>query len=542
MTDKLIQRFEHLRNSRGVWESHWKEVADRVWPDTKEDFQGAQPTNIGGKRTEKIFDATAAIALDRFSAALQSMLTPPAQRWHRLTTNDSTLNRDKQTQMWFDEVTRILFKRRYTPSANYSANQWKAYKSLGAFGTGVIFLDSWEGQNRYKTIHLGDIYIDENHQGVIDTVYRKLCMTGRQIVQRWGLETLPEKMQEQVKEKPDEQHELLHVVMPNDGIQHGRMDFAGMRYSSVYISIRDKMPIASGGYRTFPYICSRYERAPNEIYGRSPAMQVLPDIKMLNEMSKTMIEAAQKVVDPPLLLNDDGILGLSNKEVDIRAGGLNYGGVSPEGRALIQPLNTGANIAIGEDQMERRRRTINDAFLVNLFQILIETPEMTATEVIARTREKGALMSPAMDRQQSEALGPMIERELDLAFTAGDLPEMPRKLREAGGEFEIVYESPLARAQRSEELLGIQMTLETAGSIAQYDPTILQRFDYGRILTIAAEINGAPAEIMRSEAEVERMMQEQQEAEQEQLGMQELLQGAQASKAVAEAQAISGEQ
>lgn len=541
MVDNLIRKYEKLRNNRGVWESHWREIAERIWPDTKEDFFGSNIKDRGGKRTEKVFDSTATIALDRFAAALQSMLTPPSQRWHRLTADDPAMMRQKPVQEWFDQATRVLFKRRYSPSANYSANQWKAYKSLGAFGTGVIFLDSIGGQNRYKTLHLGDLYVEENHQGVVDTVYRKVSMTGRQLAQRFGFDNLPPKTQELAKEKPDDVQEILHVVTPNEDMQHGRLDFAGMRYASVYISMRDKEEIARGGYRTFPYIVGRYERAPNEIYGRSPAMQVLPDIKMLNEMSKTMIQAAQKVVDPPLLLHDDGIFGMSNKTVDLRAGGLNPGGVNSDGRQLIQPLLTGANIGVGEDQMERRRQSINDAFMVTLFQILVETPEMTATEVIARTREKGALMSPAMDRLQSEMLGPMIVRELDLAFMAGDLPPMPDALRRAGGDFDVVYESPLSRMQRSEELLGIQMTLETATAIAQFDPTVLKRFDYGKILTIASEVNGAPAEIMRSPQEVEKMMREEAEQQRTQVDLQALLQGSQAAKNMAETQATLNE-
>lgn len=542
MSDQLVKRYEELRNERGVWESHWREIAERIWPDTKEDFFGSNIKDKGGKRTEKVFDSSAGIALDRFSAAMQSMLTPPQQRWHRLSAEDAELNRDLEVRDWFDKATNVLFRRRYIPSANFAANQWKGYKSLGAFGSAVLFVDSWEGNNRYKNIHLGDVFFEENHQGVVDSVYRKACMTGRQIIQRWGTDSLSDDMKRVVEARPNETHEILHVVAPNNEIEQGKMDFKGMKFASMYISIKDKSIISRGGYRTFPYIVSRYERAPNEVYGRSPAMQALPDIKMLNEISKTMIQAAQQAVNPPLLLSDDGVLGLSNKDVDLRSGGLNYGGVDENGRPRIIPLNTGANIGLGEDQAERRRQTINDAFLVTLFQILVETPEMTATEALIRAREKGALLSPAMDRQQSESLGPMIERELDLAFMSGDLPPMPDALIQAGGRFEIQYESPLSRMQRSEEMIGIQRTIETATGIAQFDPNILKRFDYGRILTIASEINGAPAEIMRSEEEVAEMIANEQDQMAQQQQMEQLLQGTQAAKTAAEAQATLNEQ
>ena len=153
-------------------------------------------------------------------------------------------------------------------------------------------------------------------------------------------------------------------------------------------------------------------------------MIVLPDIKMLNEMSKTVIRAAHKTVDPPLLLHDDGVLGLSRGgRPNLDPGALNVGGIDDQGRPKVLPLQTGARPDLGLELMEQRRKVINDAFLVTLFQILVEGPAMTATEVLERAKEKGALLAPTMGRQQSEALGPMIERELDiLARVPGALP------------------------------------------------------------------------------------------------------------------------
>lgn len=542
MTESIIKRFEQLKTNRGNWESHWREIADRIWPDTREDFFGSNIKDKGGKRMERVFDSTANVALDRFAAALQSMLTPPQQRWHRLMPQDKELARNLEVRKWFDNANDVLFQRRYAPSANYSANQWMSYKSLGAFGSGVLFVDSERGENRYKHNHLGNVYFDENHQGVVDSVYRMIQMTGRQVEQKWDISKLPESARNDIQNKPNDTLEVIHAVFPNGEMQHGKLDFTGMPFVSVYVLVKHQHELSRGGYRTFPYIASRYERAPNEVYGRSPAMQALPDIKMLNEMSKTVIQAAQRAINPPLLLSDDGVLGLSNKSVDLRNGALNAGGIDENGRPKILPLNSGVNIALGEDQMERRRRSINDAFMVSLFQILVETPEMTATEALIRAREKGALMSPSMDRQQSEALGPMIDRELDLAFNARALPPMPDALLEAGGRFQVSYESPLSRMQRSEELIGIQRTIETAVGVAQYDPSILKRFDYNKILTIASEVNGAPAEIMRSEEEVERLLQEEAANQQGQMDINELLQGSQAAKNIAEAQATISEQ
>jgi hypothetical protein len=269
-------------------------------------------------------------------------------------------------------------------------------------------------------------------------------------------------------------------------------------------------------------------------------MESLPDIKMLNEMSKTDIRAVHKLVDPPLLLHNDGMLGGGGMVVDMRPNALNYGGVNSDGRQLIQPLNTGARVDIAEEKMEHRRRAINDSFLVTLFQILVENPQMTATEAMYRAQEKGALLSPAMGRQQSECLGPMIERELDILQRQGVLPDMPPVMMEAQGEYDIVYDSPLSRLQRAEEVTGISRTLEIIAPLAQYDPKVLMAFDPQEIVRITAEVNGVPAKALRSPEVVEQMLAQMEQQEQMAAMAQTAQPAATAIKDVAQAQAMLG--
>ena len=231
-------------------------------------------------------------------------------------------------------------------------------------------------------------------------------------------------------------------------------------------------------------------------------MLALPAIKVLNEQKKTMLKQGHRTVDPILLSHDDGVLdGLS-----LKPGALNPGGVSAEGRALVHTLPVG-NLAAGQELMDMERTVINDAFLVTLFQILVDTPAMTATEVLERAREKGALLSPTMGRQQSEGQGPQIERDIDLLQSQGRLPEMPDVLREADGEYEIQYDSPLSRSQRSEEAAGWLRTLEAAIAYANttQDVSVLDQFDTDIIYPALAEINAVPATWMRGQDAVDQM-------------------------------------
>jgi hypothetical protein len=297
-----------------------------------------------------------------------------------------------------------------------------------------------------------------------------------------------------VEKTPDKPFEVIHCVMPRDDMDPAKSDFRGMSFASFYVSMTDKMILSEGGFRQFPYAISRYVTAPGEVYGRSPAMISLPSIKVLNEQKKTMLKQGHRVVDPVLLAHDDGVLDTFS----LKPGSVNVGGINAQGQRMVQELPTG-NLAAGQELMDMERAVINDAFLVTLFQILVETPAMTATEVLERAREKGALLSPTMGRQQSEMLGPMIERELDLLVIQDMLPPLPPALVEAEGEFDIIYDSPLSRSQRAEEAAGWLRTFESAGAFASMtgDPSALDHFNTDIIIPELSKINAVPPSWMR---------------------------------------------
>jgi Bacteriophage head to tail connecting protein len=501
---EILARRDRLRATRGVWESHWQEIADRILP-----RQGSFTTRFtaGEKRTHEIFDATAALALERFSAALESMLTPRTQRWHHLRASDPALNDRPEVRAWFDLAEDILFAARYSPHANYASQQHEVYMSLGAFGTGVLFVgdDTERGGLIYRAVHLADCHIEENFQGRIDTLYRDFEYTARQAMQRWG-DANPDAIVKSAEKEPERKFRFVHAVEPRGERDPQRLDRGNKTYASFYVAEEGRTILQESGFDEFPYLVSRYVTAPREVYGRSPAMTVLPDIKMLNEMNKTTIRQAQLAVEPPILVFDDGVLGRPDG-FGLTPGYINYGGVSKDGRALMQPFQSGARVDIGLDMMEQRRRTINDAFLVTLFQILVDQPSMTATEAMIRAQEKGALLTPVMGRQQSEALGPMIERELAILQRIGRLPPMPDVLLEAEGEFDIEYDSPLSRAQKSEQVVGISRTFEVLAPLASAQPDIFDVFDGDALAQLAAEVNGVPQKVLNTPEEIQQMRQ-----------------------------------
>lgn len=506
IAEEICAEYQRLAGDRGTLESHWREIADRVVPSHRSAFNTMRGgiDSKGQKQSEHVFDSTASIALNRFAAILDSLLTPRNQTWHRLVPSNPKLTKDRRTRLWFEDLNRLLFKHRYSPRANFASQNQQNWKSLGAYGTGCMFIDPLaddEAGLRYRNNHLSEIFFSENHQGIVDKAYRYFSLTARQAEQKWG-DKVPKRIRDCMNR--EEVFWFIHCVKARNDRDPSRADYKGMKYGSYYVSLEEKKLLNEGGYRVFPYAISRYEQAPGEIYGRSPAMDVLPAIKTLNEEKKTVLKQGHRAVDPVIIGPDDGILDTPS----LRPGAYNSGGVTADGRPLLHALPVG-NISIGKDLMDDEKALINDAFLITLFQILTESPQMTATEVLERTKEKGILLAPTIGRQQSEYLEPMIEREIDILQQLGLIDPMPQALLEAEGDYQIEYESPLSRAQRAEEASGLMRTLEPTLNVVNItqDPSVLDHFNWDIIVPEIAAIQGVPLRWMKAMDQIQAIRQ-----------------------------------
>lgn len=511
LAERLYNEKDQMAKARSSWESRWNRIARRIFPDMVGLF-GQQPLessahNRGRARTDDMLDPTAALALERSSAIVEWLVTPRNSKWHKLTASNAELKKIKRVRQWFEDLTDTMFATRYAPNAAYAGNQQAAYKHLMAFGTGPTFIDELKRSHRirvpgirYKATHLGETYIALDHQGLPAKVARPYLMSAHQAVLAWG-DNLPQaiKRAAETNKDPNQEFEFLHFVEPNPDYDPERIDVNGKPWASYYVTKEEHMTLERGGYRTFPYILPRYSPGPGHAYGTSPAMMALSGVDVLNEQKKTVLRQGHLALAPALLAHDDGVLSLSQ-----RPGAVNYGTMTADGKRLVDVIPTG-NIAIGKDLMDDERAAINDFFLITLFQILVETPQMSATEVLERTREKGILLSPAMGRIQDEQLGPQIEREIDIHTAQGRIPEMPPELIEAQGEYTVEYDSPLSRAQKAEEGAGVLRSLEFAERWLQgtQDPAAYDWVDVDEAMPMLMHIHAAPESTIRAREAVE---------------------------------------
>lgn len=537
---ETMQLFSQMQTWRNVFAGQWEEVAALILPTSRNTFFYGNFNWPGQKKSEQQVDSTGMVALHRFAAILDSLLTPRNMVWHSLKSDNDDVMKDRQAKLWYEQATRTLFKLRYARTANFSSQNQQQYQSLGAFGTGGMYVDQAvdEAGNlvqgfRYKAIPLGELFILENHQGLVDGFVRWFRLTALQAAKKWGRERLPETLLPALENQTQTLYDFLHVVQANKDYRKAALGPAGMAFSSYYMCIQGQCIMGRGGYHTFPLACSRYDQAPGETYGRSPAMMVLPSLKTLNAEKRTFLKQGHRAGDPVLLTADDGLV-----DVSLKPGAMNKGGMTPDGKPLVGILPTGS-IQTTKEMMDEEKSLINDMFLVSLFQILAESPQMSATEVIERVNEKGILIAPVVGRQGDEYLGPMIDREINLASEMGLLPPMPPILREARGEYNVNYTSPLARAARAQEAAGFMRVVETATGVATAtgDPSVFDSFDFDTAIPDIAYIQSVPESWMSDPKQVQAKRQAREQAAQQQ----QQIQAAPAAAALMKAHAVQAQ-
>ena len=514
-TDKaknLLKRYDRLKAQRQNWESHWQEVADYMQP-RKADV--TKTRSKGDKRTELIFDGSPLQSVELLAASLHGMLTNPSTPWFSLRFKQNDMENEDEAKEWLEDATEVMYSA--FNKSNFQQEIFELYHDLITFGTAAMFIEEDdEDILKFSTRHINEIFIAENDKGRIDTVFRKFSLSARAVMQKFGDVSM--NIATKANNDPYEEVEILHAVYPRSDFDPKKQDKQNMPFESVYLDAESGDELSVSGFREFPFVVPRYLKASHEIYGRSPAMTALPDVKMLNEMSKTTIKSAQKQVDPPLLVPDDGFM----LPVRTIPGGLNFYRAGTRDR--IEPLNIGANTPLGLNMEEQRRNSIRNAFYVN--QLMMQSgPQMTATEVIQRNEEKMRLLGPVLGRLQSELLKPLIDRTFALILRKNLFRPAPEFL--AGQDIEIEYVSPLAKAQKSTELSSIMRAIEILGSLSNVAP-VFDHINMDKLVRHLADIVGVPQKILKPQSELNA---ERQQAAQQQEQMQQMQQVQQLAEA-----------
>lgn len=524
--------FTSLKKERSSWNSHWQELQQNILPRSGR-FLGDN-NNYGGKKNSNILDNTATLASRTLASGMMAGITSPARPWFRLSPPDPGMKEFAPVKIWLSQVEALL-REIFARSNIYNALH-VGYGELGTFGTMPIMVqEDFNDVIRAFPFTIGSYYMGIDERLSVNTMYREIPMTVYQVVSQFGLKNVTLSTRELYnKSQYHEWINVIHSITPNKDRDMTKIDNSNMPVVSCYWEKGSNTDdyLRKSGFHEFPVMAPRWDVLGTDVYGRSPGMDALGDVKQLQIQQKQKAKAIAKKVDPPMIAS----AGLEGKPVNTLPGGVTYADMTVQGVGFQPAYQINFDInELKEDIFETQTR-IKRAYYEDLFLMLAQSDrrQITAREVEERHEEKLLMLGPVMERLNDELLDPLIDRTFNIALRAGILPEIPKELTEEGGDLRVEYISVMAQAQKQVGTSSIERLAGFVGQMAAIDPGVVDKFDADQAVDEYADMLGVPPGIVNSDDEVEAIRKDRVEKQEQQEQMAMLNQAADMAKVASE--------
>jgi hypothetical protein len=391
---QTITRLGQLKTERASWFQHWQDLSTFILPRNGRYF--IQDRNRGGKRINSIFDNTATTALDTLAAGLMSGLTSPARPWFRLAVRDKVLMEAYPVKAWLAEVTRLML------DVFHVSNTYRTlhgiYEELGTFGTAAAVMASdFDTVIHHYPMTAGEYCIATDFRGNVTTLYREFERPIVEVVKEFGLENVSASTRSMYEGGSlDKWVGIVHAIEPRADRDTRKRDALNMPFKSCYYELNgdpDK-PLRESGYKDFPALCPRWAVAGGDIYGHSPGMRALGDIRQLQQEQLRKSQAIDYMSNPPLQVPS----AMKNRDVDRLPGGVTFYDSSMQTQGIKTMFDVRLDLQHLLIDIQDVRGRVRGAFYADLFLMLATQPangRMTATEVAERHEEKMLMCSSA---------------------------------------------------------------------------------------------------------------------------------------------------
>jgi Bacteriophage head to tail connecting protein. len=545
---ELSQRLETLKNDRRSWEADWKKLASHFLPrKCRLEMEAHSLTNDGNIRSGKL-NSTGYLAMRDLQAGLHGGMTSPARPWFSLAVRNKELGKMDMVRTWLEETTEIV--RDEFHRSNFYNAVTSIYGELGTFGTAFCFEEAKkEGGLIFEPLTAGEYWLDTNNENQVDTVFRQKIMTLRKLVQEFGEGSLPENLREMYKHERNwnERFTVVQAVFPREHSSQGKgtMSFVSVYWLDGYAGndgtsgfLRDRHILNEGGYHSFPGFGIRWDVTGTDVYGGSPAMDVLPDSQLAQQMTHTMLKALHKEVDPPLQ-GPSGFEGVSMVPGAYTA----VSSVGVAGQVISPILNVKHNIRDTYSTVQDIEAKIRSGLYNDLFRMLMSSDRrnITAKEIASKEEEKLILVGPVLERLHNEFFNPLIKRSVEILGRQGMLPQFPREFAPylPSGDIikalKIEYVSLLAQAQKMVSTASVEQFMGFTGNVSGVFPEVLDVINPDQMVDSYAEWIGVPPSMLRSQEERDRMREARAQRQQEQEAMQQGMASIEAAKSLGSA-------
>lgn len=459
----------------------------------------------GERANEEIYDATPRLAARDLSAAIDGLIKPKTSNWFEPWLLDEDLTSDQQVKEWLELVAEKMWQAIYHKDARFIQRSTEVDDALVVFGWGTLWITENRSRNGllFRTFHNKDVLIDEDGDGMVDTIAIEEELTARQAVYRFGEAKLHRDIVEAAnkddKATQNKCFKFAQLVLPNYDALAGKIGTKGMAFVSVTLDVDHEMVVSKGGYHEFPAAVPRWDTEPGQVYPRSPAMIALPDALTLNAISKTLLIGGERAADPPLMVPSDAFIS----PVRTFPGGISVfdtqAMVDGQLNTPIFPLPVSSALPVGRDMQADYRFQIAQAFFKHVLTLPQEGVK-TATEVLERKEEFIRQLGPIFGRLETDYIGAICERVFAIMERAGAFPERPPQI--ANERIIFRFQSPLQQARKSLDVAGLNRTLEVTAPLAALQPWIFDNIDGDKIMRDSPGWSGIPQDWLKTEDEV----------------------------------------
>lgn len=478
LLETVTQRHETALKRRGAWEQLWEDCYDHTLPQ-RGGFLNQRPPGKAGN--QRIFDGTAMDSSEQLAASLLGNLTPTWSQWFGLKPGPDLNAEDSEALAPLLEKAGKTIQAHFDRS-NFAVEIHQCYLDLIIGGTASLtFEESQPGEFsafKFTATPLRELALEEGESGFLDGTFRTLFLTLAQILERYPLAEPPAYVMKKAAKDPQERFEVLEAVLPNGLV----FDYVACLIETGQAPVK----LASGQFAESPMINFRWLKSPGEMYGRSPVMKALPDIKTANKVVELILKNASIAVSGIWQADDDGVLNPAN--IQLTPGSIIPKAVDSKG---LQPLEMPGRFDVSQLMLDNLQARIRGALLTDRLGP-VTGPRMTATEVIERSAEMSLLLGATYGRLQTELLTPLIKRAFSILRRRGEVPD----INVDGRLVEVDYRSPLARAQGQRN---IQNTLSWINSVLAMGSEASRAVNLPAAARFLGEALGVPSDLIQKE-------------------------------------------
>jgi hypothetical protein len=370
------------------------------------------------------------------------------------------------------------------------------YEELGAFGTAsTIVLADYTSVIHHYPLTTGEFAMAADHRGQINTLYREFQMTVAQVVREFGRSNCSPTVQTLFDRGALEQWvTVMQAIEPRVDRDLTKRDDRNMAWKSIYFEPggNEDQILRESGFKEFPALCPRWAVSGGDIYGNSPAMETLGDIKQLQHEQLRKAQGIDYKTKPPL----QAPTSLKSRDVDTLPGGISFVDAAAPNGGIRSAFEVNIDLSHLLNDIQDVRERIKGGFYADLFLMLANgtNPQMTATEVAERHEEKLLMLGPVLERMHNEILDPLIEMTFTRMVEANIVPPPPDELQ--GMELNVEFVSMLAQAQRAIATNSVDRFVGNLGAVAGIKPEVLDKFDADRWADAYADMLGIDPELI----------------------------------------------